>query len=201
MATRYFDSGNRFTDPVRYFKANDPYYYEVDNIPVKQLEENSKWLKDQVDGILKNLNSQGFDRDLFSELKPYVTGADSKVKVLPGRFTARINDAYTKAPLQVITQTLGTGNNSLDEVNQWSVQTVKGADVSAALMKWQEEKVENATLMNGLFERTFVYPMKNNDLPGEGVDTGDPTILDGSTNGLLSGRASWPGLKGLFTNF
>jgi hypothetical protein len=35
MAINYFESSNRYTAPVRYFKANDPYYYEVDNIPIK----------------------------------------------------------------------------------------------------------------------------------------------------------------------
>ena len=44
----YGDSVFRFTDPLRYFKANDPYYFEVDNIPLKQLQENCLWLKDQL---------------------------------------------------------------------------------------------------------------------------------------------------------
>ena len=44
----YNESTFRFTDPVRLFKANDPYYFEVDNIPLKQLQENCLWLKDQI---------------------------------------------------------------------------------------------------------------------------------------------------------
>ena len=44
----YEESVYRFTDPVRLFKANDPYYFEVDNIPLKQLQENCLWLKDQI---------------------------------------------------------------------------------------------------------------------------------------------------------
>ena len=43
----YGDSAYQFTDPVRTFKANDPYYWEVDNIPIEQLQENCLWLKDQ----------------------------------------------------------------------------------------------------------------------------------------------------------
>ena len=46
--TIYQESSYRFTDPIRFFKANDPYYFEVDNIPLKQLQENCNWLKDQV---------------------------------------------------------------------------------------------------------------------------------------------------------
>ena len=44
------DSPYIFTQDLRYFKANDPYYFKVDNIPIKQLQENCLWLKDQVAG-------------------------------------------------------------------------------------------------------------------------------------------------------
>ena len=44
----YDESTYRFSDPIRFFKANDPYYFEVDNIPLKQLQENCLWLKDQL---------------------------------------------------------------------------------------------------------------------------------------------------------
>ena len=39
-----------FTQPIRYYKANDPYYYEVDNIPLRQLEENILFVKDKLEG-------------------------------------------------------------------------------------------------------------------------------------------------------
>ena len=50
----YYDSNYNYISPVRHFKSNDPYYYEVDNIPIKQLEESKNFLKDQVDGILRD---------------------------------------------------------------------------------------------------------------------------------------------------
>ena len=163
MAINYFETSNRYTAPVRYFKANDPYYYEVDNIPIKQLEENAKFLKDQVDGLLKNQGREfldagettTLDRVKFNELKPIVDGTDSKVRVMPGRFTARINDAYTKTPLQVVTQGLtGLGglNFGFPAPNGYTVETANGATVAAALEKWQSKTASNATLMNGLFE-------------------------------------------------
>lgn len=43
--TRYYDTPYTFISPVRHFKSNDPYYYEVDNIPIKQLEESQSFLK------------------------------------------------------------------------------------------------------------------------------------------------------------
>ena len=207
MAINYFETSNRYTNPVRHFKANDPYYFEVDNIPIKQLEENAKFLKDQVDGLLRNQGREfleegetsTLDRAKFNELKPIVDGTDSKVKVLPGRFTARINDAYTKEPLQVITQALtGTGGLSFGfpAPNSYDIETATGATVAVALAKWQEQLAANSTLMNGLFERSFVYPMKNNDSVGEGGDTDNPNNINSTVGAQITDKAGWPGFIG-----
>jgi len=88
----FVPSNYQFTDPPRYFKANDPYYYEVDNIPLKQLHENCLWLRDQMTGI--ELNVTGVPLSQVIDLQPVVNNADRVVTVRPGRFTARINDAY-----------------------------------------------------------------------------------------------------------
>ena len=164
MATNYFDSGNRYTDPVRYFKANDPYYYEVDNIPIKQLEENTNFLKDQVDGLVKQTRSGSFSRSRFTELQPYTDQVDSTVNVMSGRFSARINDAITLTKLQFISQVFGVGNNS-GEPNTFQIETNIGPNVGPLLDKWQSKVVTHATQMNGLFERVFVWPMLNSDTP------------------------------------
>ena len=68
----YQESNYRFTDPVRLFKANDPYYFEVDNIPIKQLQENCLWLKDQVRKDTNKLSR--VKRSDIDELRPYATG-------------------------------------------------------------------------------------------------------------------------------
>jgi len=163
--TKYYESGNRYTDPVRYFKANDPYYYEVDNIPIKQLEENSNFLKDQVDGLIEaGTGDRG--RISITELQPYVDATDSKVKVKPGRFSARINDAVTLPKLQFISQVLGIGDGS---PNTYRCETNTGPNVGPILAQWQIKLAANATSMNGLFERSFVYPMTTTDTPADGV--------------------------------
>lgn len=87
------ESPYRFTQPVRLFKANDPYYWEVDNLPLEQLEENILWLKDQVGN---STFVSGVGRSDLAELKPFANGASRSVFVQPGRYTARINDAYNK---------------------------------------------------------------------------------------------------------
>ena len=90
---RFVDSEYNFTDPPRYFKANDPYYFEVDNIPLKQLQENCLWLRDQIAG--KDLDVTGISTRKITDLQPYTSNADRVVNVRPGKFTARVNDAYS----------------------------------------------------------------------------------------------------------
>ena len=48
----YANTDHLFSQPIRYYKANDPYYYEVDNIPIRQLEENVLWVRDQIDSLI-----------------------------------------------------------------------------------------------------------------------------------------------------
>lgn len=86
-----------FIDPIRLYKENDPYYWELDNIPLNQLQSNVLWLKDQVEGLS---NQGSITRSAFSELKPYVNSVDNIVRVKPGRYTGRVNDAYNKTPMQ-----------------------------------------------------------------------------------------------------
>lgn len=167
--TRYFQTPYTFISPVRYFKANDPYYYEIDNIPIKQLEESQNFLKDQVDGLIKrkdDLNIE-IDRSSFSELRPYVTGSDRKVRVKPGKFTARINNAFNLTPLQVIEQIAGFSNTTTDgqvsDLNTWRVETNKGPYLTGVLQQFQEGLNGDALNMNGLAERAFVFPIDDED--------------------------------------
>ena len=168
----YFDSPYRFTNPIRYFKANDPYFYEVDNIPIKQQEENSKFLKDQVEGLLGKTANLQVDRSGFTELRPSVDEFSARVIVQPGQFTARINDAYAINPLQFITQALGVESNL--EPNEWGSQTNVGPLVSGTIAKFRSTLTADALNMNGLAERAFTFPMRSNDLPSEYVTSSYP---------------------------
>ena len=168
---RYYDTPHTFISPIRHFKANDPYYFEIDNIPVKQLEESQKFLKDQVDGIISRQNNKQdieIDRSGFSELKPFATGNDRKVRVKPGKYTSRINNAYNLTPLQVVQQVAGfsnTRNNdgTLSDLNTYRVDTNIGSTAAAALDQFQQGLLGNALNMNGLAERTFVFPFWDED--------------------------------------
>ena len=168
----YYDTAYTYINPVRHFKSNDPYYYEVDNIPIKQLEENTNFLKDQVDGLLtRGVNNtpstSEIDRSGFSELKPYVTGSDRVVRVKPGRYTSRINNAYNITPLQVIEQVFDFDPQvepRAGAVNNWRVDTNTGASVAGVLDEFRNGITGNSLNMNGLAERSFVFPVSDEDV-------------------------------------
>ena len=183
----YANSQYKFTDPIRYFKANDPIYYEVDNIPLKQLQENDLWLKDQIQTITNTTNINGgslggtIDRSNFSELKPYCGENDNIVKVRPGRFTARINDAYNITPLQFLSR---IGGDSVSGYNSWTAKASNDASLSAVinLFKTNVLLASNSLNMNGLVERAFAYPAYIPDKVSSYLASSSPTInpVDGA---------------------
>tara|TARA_R110002051_G_scaffold321116_1_gene407917 strand:- start:1031 stop:3445 length:2415 start_codon:yes stop_codon:yes gene_type:complete len=166
MADSVFkDSVYRFVDPIRYFKANDPYYWEVENIPLKQIHENVLWLKDQIGPQDRQFANVG-RRDL-AELKPYVNGEDNVVKVMPGRYTARINNAYSlDDKLQAVELMAGTGLGHLD---RWKLKLLSSSDIQTVIAKVKKRTLDNYLGMNGLAERVFNYPTLDWDYIGEWV--------------------------------
>ena len=199
MAEQIFnDSNYRFSDPVRFFKANDPYYFEVDNIPLKQLQENCLWLKDQVrkDTTQKLLGVKRADLD---ELRPYATGGDRILRVKPGRYTARINDASTKTPLAYLSKVMGT---AVGDVDAWATPLPnpgdfpdgKNAILQAALDTFKQSIAQEAMGMTGLAERAFTWPVINSDTPidNDGVDLTDLAYGDDDVNIPGGGAAYSP---------
>ena len=164
---KYTDSTYHFTDPVRFFKANDPYYFEVDNIPLKQLQENCLWLKDQLQRDSSD-EEGGINRKEIDELRPYTTGLDRTIRVKPGRFTARINDV-SKEPLAYLTKVLG---DQLGDTNVWQSELPMAGNpvLLNTLDKFKSIVASDALGMDGLAERAFTWPM---------VDENNPVNLTG----------------------
>ena len=154
---KFSESQFRFTDPVRYFTSTDPYYWEVDNIPLKQLQENDLWLKDQIEDGFKNL-SVSFDRNDFLELKPFADGEDNIVKVKPGRYSARINDASQNPRLQILERVMG---EVFSEPNKWRFASYSNTELAENIDRIISEVADEALFMNGLIERVFTQPVKN----------------------------------------
>ena len=161
-----------FTQPIRYYKANDPYYYEVDNIPLRQLEQNILYIKSLVEGTggdpgegggdagsgggngtLLTSNSE-LDITKIKQLRPKPLGGRT-VQVNAGVFTARINDAFDIAdPLTKLTITSPTtGAMVIPQLTQvWTSDlrdTVWNAFVGS-------EAASNAYNVNGL-ETTYTF--------------------------------------------
>lgn len=163
--TIYQESSYRFTDPIRFFKANDPYYFEVDNIPLKQLQENCNWLKDQV-RLATETQLTSIKRVDIDELRPYATGGDRVVRVLPGRYTARINDASEKTALAYLARVMGSAIGDVDAwesalPNPGDFPNGRNATLQAALDQFKSTLSQDALGMTGLTERAFTWPVVN----------------------------------------
>ena len=173
------DSAYTFNESIRYFKANDPYYFEVDNIPLKQLQENCNWLKDQLNLVNVFSGITEVKRADFQELRPYATGGDRVVRVKPGRYTARINDASNRQPLSFLNKVAGDEVAQSDSygVTIPQTNTVEGQNLLDALDTFKSSLAENALQLNGLETRLFTWPIYTPDFPVgvSGVDL-DPDV-------------------------
>ena len=185
----YNESVYKFTDPVRLFKANDPYYFEVDNLPLKQLQENCLWLKDQIRRDVIKITD--VNREDIQELRPYALGGDRVVRVKPGRFTARINDV-SKRPLAYLKKALGfnvgeidTYEAALPNPGTFSTRTTGAANalLTEALDTFKSKLAQDSLGLNGLAERAFTWPMENPDNPI--LDTGADVRIQSSSRGGL----------------
>lgn len=191
----FSDSQYKFTEPVRYFKANDPYYFEVDNIPIKQLQENCLWLRDQLrklgggrrvgpeTGGPPSTNTNGGDnrgpidrptagtleitRKDIDELRPFATGGDRVVRVRPGRYSARINDIGNE-PLQYLLKIVGQELQDTEIYKTYNLNSTNdnfNTLVINSLNKLKQTVASSALHMNGLAERAFTWAARDIDTP------------------------------------
>jgi len=194
----YSESVYKFTDPVRLFKANDPYYFEVDNLPLKQLQENCLWLKDQIRREVIKITD--VTRQDIQELRPYSLGGDRIVRVKPGRFTARINDVG-KRPLAYLRKVVGlqvgevdTYEAALPNPGTFSTRATNAANgiLTDTLETFKSNLAQDSLGLNGLVERAFTRPMENPDNPI--FDTGANVSIQSSSRGGLG----WTGIDAPF---
>jgi len=163
-------TGRRFTDPIRYFKANDPYYWEVDNIPIKQLQENCRYLRDRLDSSIAS-GTIDINRVDIAELRPFANN-DSKVYVNPGRYTARINNTHAIDNLENFIQVVGgTGIGSSPEIGKYTNYSfVSSVDLNSVIDRIKSTDPVEALGLNGLSERAFAFMAMN---PFDPVDAGN----------------------------
>ncbi len=194
-----------FHQPIRYYKANDPYYYEVDNLPLRQLEENILFIKNKLEG------PQGVGGDVYltessdlsiyniMELRPKSVGGRT-IKVNAGRFTSRVNDAYN------ITNTLAS--LVYDSIRPGGAEPLLIPDLRNAWRTAQRDSVWNNFVnssttsynVNGLEITHTFYSSPG----GEGGNWGWTTVgpnrpAEGSENypkyNMASDSHRWPGMS------
>lgn len=142
-SVRLVDSPHSFTDPPRYFQANDPYYYEVDNVPIKQLQENCLWLKDQVTGTTFDIS--GVSKAKISDLQPFATGEDRVVNIRPGNFIGRVNTVDTGNLGSVV------GGSDTVDVSRAQIFTPQGVQIDNEVFRHVVgENVQTILGSNGL---------------------------------------------------
>ena len=81
----------RIDEDIRFYLPADPYYYQVDNLPLEDLLANDVRLQAQIDDILSSERANTVGRAGFTELQPFIdTGLPGTVTVRPGNFTGRV---------------------------------------------------------------------------------------------------------------
>jgi len=196
----------KFTQPIRYYKANDPYYYEVDNIPIKQLEENILNVRQNLQTLQSAIGtstdgddtggSSGdpieFSLSRIKDLKASLVSGRT-VRVKSGKFNARINSAYGMKRLLRINQNLTNTPNNNKLINPIYAPW----DSSERLAVWNAFIQDVATggapyNVNGLETRYTFHPAQGeglgSKLPPATIETeGHPQYIDGIDY--------WPGTK------
>ena len=80
----------RINEDIRFYLPADPYYYEVDNLPLEDLLSNDVRLQSQIDSINSAETGNTVGRAGFTELQPYINPAlAGTVSVRPGNFIGR----------------------------------------------------------------------------------------------------------------
>lgn len=203
-----------FTQPVRYYKSNDPYYYEIDNIPIRQLEENILYLKQNIEEALSGGDgeegtaylTQNSELDLtkIKQLRAKLVEGRT-IGVNAGKFTARVNDVYGKTnPLiNLVRTSAGLGEPELGNpliIPEFSTSWTN-TDLDAVWESFTDAATYTSFNMNGL-ETAYTFHQTPGSLGGaweittandQGIFTGEgagnyPHYLTGELSNLIR----WP---------
>jgi len=105
----------RINEDIRFYLPNDPYYHEVDNLPLEDLLENDKRLQTQIDDVASNAT---INRSGFSELKPYLNPTTpGRIFVNAGNFIGRSQRSTRTAGTQASPGEVSRSSEGLIEQN------------------------------------------------------------------------------------
>ena len=87
----------RVNEDIRFYLPADPYYYQVDNLPLEDLLSNDVRLQSQIDEINSSDRGNTVGRAGFTELQPFIdAGIPGTVSVRPGNFIGRVQRSNTE---------------------------------------------------------------------------------------------------------
>jgi len=136
----------RVNEDIRFYLPADPYYYQVDNLPLEDLLSNDVRLQSQIDEINSSDRGNTVGRAGFTELQPFIdAGIPGTISVRPGNFIGRTQRSSSSelgggAPdtnqgfdgLQEVTEpptTFGTGNNPTGNYSVFNPGSINNSDV------------------------------------------------------------------------
>lgn len=180
---------NNIKTDIRYYQPNDPYYWEVDNLPLTDLlgndiilEERLRSIEESIGGMTNSV-SGAFALDAISDLKAYSepvsgdAGSFGKIFVRPGRFTARMQLPATRESgwramrdedkFWNNTDAEGNGGLSVSNVDLDGVRYTRGLSRTAVVQFYQRtDGLDKFINIEGFSTSDF----NNSDAPNERLD-------------------------------
>jgi hypothetical protein len=82
---------DRVNEDIRFYLPADPYYYQVDNLPLEDLLTNDVRLQNQIDELKASDTGNTVTREGIRELQPFIdTALPGTISVRPGNFIGRV---------------------------------------------------------------------------------------------------------------
>jgi len=107
---------DRINEDIRFYLPADPYYYQVDNLPLEDLLNNDIKLQDQIDAILASNQGVTVQRSGILELQPFVeTSLPGKVSVRAGNFIGRTQRTSESG---INGSTVKSSGNGIEEIGE-----------------------------------------------------------------------------------
>ena len=81
---------DRINEDIRFYLPADPYYYQVDNLPLEDLLTNDVRLQNQIDELKASNTGNTVTRNGIRELQPFIDDAlPGTVSIRSGNFIGR----------------------------------------------------------------------------------------------------------------
>ena len=172
----------RINEDIRFYLPSDPYYYQVDNLPLQDLLNNDVILQNQLDEV-NTVTTSTVGRQGFQELQPWINGAVAgSVSVRPGSFIGRVQRS---AGGHLPGATAHRGYDGLGEVKDPPTDQ-DGYNVALS--------PNTGTGLSKFVGRTAVFNFPGGSIPIEGFDFNAFSSPDGTQTSPPLGRIDLVGI-------